>query len=371
MTAISNLPRLAALAVLGLASSVAPATADSITTTDGTVIEDVDIETETLAEIIYKSGRQQMSVESEKVLEVSFAAYPSAVDEALAFLNDGDIHSALQSLDGYVDDEIEDPSERRYKWAPAYAAWRVVELRNRLADLDGVAVAAKRVVDRFPDSRYVPAAYLAKASAEYWTDQPEQARTTLDALAALVSSKGLSKRWDLECRLAQIQFDGKPPSETKRQAYAAIATEAGADFPTVAGRAQVALGESFLAEAEATLDSAAAQGLRDEARKVFTEIADDPSADDGALAGAHTGLGDCLFFEGAAANDEAVLKEAAMHYLRVVTLYESQAQYVPKALYFALRTFDLMDNRLRRADMQRELLQNFPDSEWAQRPEVQ
>ena len=59
-----------------------------------------------------------------------------------------------------------------------------------------------------------------------------------------------------------------------------------------------------------------------------------------------------------------------MNYLRVVTLYETQGQYVPKALYYALRCFDLMEDRTRRTDMKRELLALYPSSIWAQKPEV-
>jgi len=362
---MTNLSLLPVLLVLG----AAPGRADTIYRTDGKIIEDVTIESETLTEVAYKDGRDKKSIASESVLRVEFNRMPRLVDEAMGFIQEDDLASALDNLDVYVDGQIEKPNEKRYKWAPAFAAWRSCEIRMELADLKGLESAAKRLIENFPESRYLPMAYLAKASAEGQMRSGSKAQATLEALSALIDSKGLSKRWNLECRLAQIQT-GDQSGEDKRKELGVIVTEAGSRYPTVKSRALVVEGETYLAEAEATNDQEAAKRLRGQAQEVFQKIVDDSRADDETLAGAYSGLGDCYFFLGLGANnDTELLTQAAMHYLRVVTIYKEQSRYVPRSLYYAARCFKYNGDRRRKSNMMRELATLYPNSNWASEAE--
>ena len=359
--------RTAILTLAALAFVVSgPAQADKIVQTDGTVLEDITIEEETLTEIQYKDGNDRKTVASEKVLEVSFERAPRMVDTALAALAEDDIFTAVNELDAYVDEQIEKANERRFKWAPAFAASKALELRMELADLDGARAAAARLINNFPTSRYLPGAYLAKAEAELQSSKADEAAKTLTAFSELIKTQSLSKRWELECRLAQIQADAAKSGEEKRGELDRVASEAGAEFPTVTSRARVAQGETYLEEAKGEADVAKAQALREQAVEVFQAIVEDPKADDATLAGAHTGLGECLFYRGADADDAEVLKQASIHYLRVITLYNEQSRYVPKALFFAMRCFELTKDRRRKSDMRRELAKLYPGSEWDQ-----
>jgi len=365
MTNLSSLSLLPLLLVLG----AAPGLADTIYRTDGKVITDVTIEAESLTEVAYKDGRDKKTIASESVLRVEFDRMPRLVDEAMGYIQEDDLASALENLDGYVDGQIEKPNEKRYKWAPAFAAWKSCEIRMEVADLRGLEVAAKRLIDNFPESRYLPMAFIAKASAEVQMGSATKAQTTLETLSALVDSKGLSKRWNLECRLAQIQA-GDQSGDDKRKELAVIVTEAGSRYPTVKSRALVAEGETYLAEADATNDQTKAKTFRGQAQGVFQGIVDDSRADDETLAGAYSGLGDCYFFLGLDAdNDEALLTQAAMHYLRVVTIYKEQSRYVPRSLYYAARCFDFNGDRRRTSDMKRELATLYPNSSWASKAE--
>jgi len=349
----------------------APRVADTITKTDGSVLADVKIESETLKEVTYREGRNAQTIPAAEVLSITFSETPTSVDEALAFLQEGDLGSAVGFLDTYVDAQIAKPNEsKRFGWAPAYAASKALEIRMQVIDLRGAVSAAKRLIDHYPQSRYLPTAYLQKANAEAWMGQNDAALATLESMAELVSSQELSKRWDLECRLARIRVDKAKVGAGQRTELAAVGSEAGSAFPTVRGRARVAEGESYIAEAERTNDTSKAKDLRGKAQRVFEEIAQDASADAETLAGAYSGLGDCLFFAGAAADDKNVLKQAAMHYLRVVVNHQEQGQYVPKALFYGMRCFDLMGERQRRNDLRRELLALYPGTTWASRPEV-
>ena len=59
-------------------------------------------------------------------------------------------------------------------------------------------------------------------------------------------------------------------------------------------------------------------------------------------------------------------QEAARNYLRVVISHEDQSRYVPKALFFAMRSFQLAGDRRRAADMYRTIQELYPSSPWSQ-----
>ncbi|MEW6074021.1 MAG: hypothetical protein AB1726_15675 [Planctomycetota bacterium] len=365
------------LLLLGTLLASAPAArGDKIHLTDGRVVADIRIVAETIAEVAYKKGNDPQTVPSEKILRVEYERFPRPIEEAETSLAEGDFPGAIQSYDEYVDGQIQNPTERQ-AWAPPYAAWRCVELRMEVANLDGAIERATLLIQHFPQSRYLPSAYLAKASAELQMNQPAKATATLADFFQLIQTSSLSKRWDLECRLAQIQADQASAGEDKREKLGDIIGEAGQDYPTVKSRARVVQGETYLIEAEAARsDAAKAAGLRSRARTVFEEIAANPGADDETLAGAYTGLGDCLFYEGWQGDEPAKLRQALLHYLRVVVNHEGQSRYVPKALFYAMRCFDLLQGstpdedqkktyRTRRFEMKRELLRLYPDSVFA------
>ncbi len=358
-----------ALGAVLLTAGAGPGLADTIHLTDGTTIEDVTVEEETLSEVAYKEGSRRSTVASDQVQSVEFQRMPTEVDEALGFAQERDLLAALDTLDAYVDAQLEKPSARRFKWAPAFAAWKTVELRLELADLAGTTSSAQRLIKGFDSSRYIPAAYLAKASAELQGGDAPAARSTLTRLAEVVDAEGLSRRWDLECRLALIQAGEGKSGEAKREELGQIAGEARSTFPMVASRARVAEGETYLAEAEATNDATSSKALREKARDVFQAIVDESKADDEGLAGAHAGLGDCLFYFGADADDADLLRQAALHYLRVATRFKKEGRFVPRSLFYAMRCFDLMQDRRRRNDMKRELVALYPDSAWAREAE--
>ena len=104
--------------------------------------------------------------------------------------------------------------------------------------------------------------------------------------------------------------------------------------------------------------------MRANAKRLFEQVVSDPKAGPRALAGAHTGMGECLYYEGAATADEEVLRRAALHSLRVAVSYRLETDYLPRALFFAFRSFDVMKQRDRKADMLAELEAQFADSPW-------
>ncbi len=354
----------AACALLAGIALAAPLPADLIRLTDGAVLDEVSVVEEGLETVVYKQGSSQRTVPSDKVLAVVFDELPPILDEAEALLARENLPAALEQLDFYVDGQIASPSERR-KWPAPLAAYRALQLRVALADAAGVPAAADRLIRAFADSRYVPAAYLAKASAELQADRRAEAQKTLGVFEELIQTRQLSRRWSLECRLARIQADADLAGSARRAALAEVAAEA-AEFPTVLSRAAVLEGETYLAEAGKEVgDSPAAQELRERAQRLFQRVIHDFQADDETLAGAYCGLGDCLYGSGATKPDRELLEQAAVAYLRVVIAYPGQVRYAPHALYHAGRCFHLLDDGDKKRDMLRTLKSLYPSSPWA------
>lgn len=336
--------------------------ADTIRLLDGTSIDNVQVVSEGLKEVTYKEGNKEKTVDSATVAAVEFDKKPKEVDEAEGLIGEEDLEGAVDTFDAYVDSMLDKKSPGSFKWAPAYAAWKAVEVRARVADTAGLRSAAERVVKSFADTRYAPHAYLAKASAELQLGQAPAAQATLVEFATLVEEQELGQRWQLECKLSQLEADDKLKGDARRAELEKVAGQAG-DLPATRTRAQVLVGESFLADARG--NAGAAKDLRAKARTAFKKVIDDKDAPREALAAAYCGLGESLFLLGADADDKAQLQEAALALLRVTTTYRDNGQYVSRALYLAMRCFDLMQVPGRKADMRAELLALFPASVWA------
>jgi hypothetical protein len=182
------------------------------------------------------------------VASVTYEKKPRDLDEAEEFLLQGDPDGALQILDYYVEQSFVKAPPTSQRWAPPHAAWRAVELRQRIADAEGVAKTAGLIVEKWPESRYALLAYLAKARAEVELGKSSDARGTLGRFEGLVSSQTLPKRWELECRIATAEADENLTPASRRNELEIVAREA-SSIPTVQARARVLIGESYLAEA--------------------------------------------------------------------------------------------------------------------------
>jgi tetratricopeptide (TPR) repeat protein len=282
-------------------------------------------------------------------------------------IQDGDVPSAIQTYSDYVDAIVSgNTKERRHKWAPANAAWRVVGLEESLGDLKAAAAAAGKLIVSFPDSRYVPMAYMAKANDEYWSGDAGAAQETLGNFRSVINNKSLSDRWGIECDLALILTNDELVGQKRRDSLSDLADSAGSKFKTVKNRALVAMGESALADIVAKRGSAKA--LLAEALDDFESVIVDPLADEITLAGAYAGKGDCLYQMAAGTADKAQLKQALKSFLRVAAVYREQTRYVPKCLFYAGRCFDLMgdeESSARAQQLYGEVWFLYRDSPWA------
>ena len=364
---IAKLNRLStALAVLVLGAL--PAVADTIYLTDGSTLDDVRIIDETLLQVVYseKNKSAEKTVDPDTVLRIDYRRMPQLLDEGNTYISEGDIASGLENYEEWLEGVLSGENRKdRQAWAPAYAMRRIMGIYMTVGDLQGVVTAANKLISERPDSRHVPGAYLAKSEALRLLGQEDKARKAISDFRDVIDRKSLSDLWRLEAELAEILNDGNLKGTARRDKLITVATTAGAKYPVVRNRARVAEGESYISGNSKEYGKAQA---------VFQEIADDPTADDATLAGAYTGLGDCLFQQAAekvnAGEDAAEdLRGALLNYLRVVVVYEDQTRHVSKSMFFAGRVFDLMDAETARADARRmyqALMARYPASEWAQ-----
>lgn len=353
---------LALLATLSIFPS-AVALADTLRLLDGKSIQNVQVVSEGLKEVTYKEGKSDKAVPSDAVLAVDYEKKPKPIEEAEASLVEEDLDGARETYEAYVEAALAKAVPAQFKWAPPQAAWRALELRAALVDLEGVKAGAKRLIQGFPESRFVPMAYLAKAKAELSSGQATQAQETLGELSGLVNAQSLAPRWALECRLGQIQADASLKPESRRNEFERVQAEA-RDLPQLQARAQVLIGETFLAEAAA--NQAGSKPLREKAKEAFEKVVEEDRASRSDLAAAHAGLGETLFLQGADASDKVLLQDALLHLLRVATLFREEGEVVARSFFYAMRCFDLLPDPRRKVEMKRELLARYPSTSWAE-----
>ena len=339
-----------------------PGWADTIHLVDGDPIEDVTIEEETITSVTYKRGSSLDSVPSERVSHVTFERLPDELDEGESYVQEGDLAGGLDAMREYLDPIMEGGRARK-AWAPPYAAKRVIDLSRSIGDLDSVKEVASWLIKEHSESRYVPEAYIAKADAQARTGSADAANKTLQDFRQIVTDRGLSARWRLECDLALILTDPTLKGDSRRSKLKEIETGAG-EFPGVQNRARLDRAESLVLDATSSNSDRAK--LLAEARGIFQELADDDYTSDEVRAGAYTGLGDCTFFTPGA--DKDAFKEAGMSYMRVAVLYREQSRYVAKAMFYAGRCFDQrgdLDNKGKARRLYRTVMVEFPSSNWA------
>jgi outer membrane protein assembly factor BamD (BamD/ComL family) len=345
----------------------AAALADTITKTDGRTIKQVNVVEEGLNETSYRKGNATETVPSEEVLTVTYDRKPRLVDEADQALFDGDAFAALQLFDQYADGQI-NKRDTRDKWAGPYAAWRSIQVCQLLDDVAGVVQRTERLIHGFPDSRFVPAAYLARADAQVRNKGGDAAaRKTLEDLAALVDSKGLSQRYALDAKLGLVLTDADLSAGDKRDQLEGITSEAGSEFPTVGNRAQVAIGETYVGQIETASEDKKLELAR-QARKVFQRIVADQKAEPETLAAAYTGLGTAQFHESALAKDSELAHEALMNFMRVIVNHKEQSRYVAQSMFYAMLCFRAAQDETsleRSQEMRYKLIQRYPGSNWA------
>lgn len=341
-----------------LAAAAPLAQADTIYMVDGRIISDVSVESDGLHVVAYQEGRSTEEVPAEDVLRIEYERVPKQVDEAQADIDEGNLLDGAAALEDYVTGVVtSDRPQRRYPHAPPAAMYRLVEVYAMLGRKDEVVRSVDRLLEHAPQSRFVPHAYLRKAEVLAAAGEAASAAGVLKELEQKILNEGMSPRWELEKDLAAALLDESLKGDALRRRLNELAQEAGSKYPVVRNRAEVAVGESHLESGEL-----------DEAEEVFRNTVDDPKADDSTLAAAYAGLGECLYRRAASENDTELMKDALLKLLRVAVIYEDETRYAPKAMFYAGRAFDFLNDepsKERAQKMYRKVIVEYGGSSWA------
>lgn len=320
--------------LLGFALTSAAA-ADRIYLSNGSIVEDVQIKSETFAKVVYRpaDGKKDEEVASELVLDIEFEQMPDELASAEIDAGDSAFGAAISGMQDYLTN-LGDKGDRKYKWAPNYARFRIVELNKLGGDQAGMVAAVDALLLADPESRYLPLAMVEKIDTLLTVGDAAGARDTIDAFSALVKSSGMPQRWEFESKVRKALTNPTLKGEALETELAKVGKSAAA-FPTVANYADVARAESMLLRGELA-----------EAEKVVRKVVADPNAPDRTLAAAWTTLGDSLFKQSEAmtAPDEkdaatAMMEESLLAYMRVVVGFRNEYAYVAKAGFYAGRCF--------------------------------
>ena len=356
-----NLSLLSLLPISLLLAS--PSLADRIFKTDGSTLDEVTIVSEGLDEVEYKpaKGRNKKTIGSHEVLSIVFEKMPPQLDSASAAIDNELYLDAVNDLQEFLDRFASKPP-RTYPWAVPYAMYRLVEVHQITGDYASVVESADRLLEAHPDSRYAILSHLTKIEALNFMGEDAALKSAVDAFTGFVAAKSLPARWRLEAELRGVLFDRTLKGSKRRDKLNDVVAAAGKESPIVKNRAMVAIGESFLNERK----------LGD-AERTFSKVLADPKADAYTLAGAHTGLGDCLYqkaekkkSEGEDAKED--FKKAVLEYMRVVVVYGNELQYVPKAMFYAGRSFQEMEDaesERRAQQIYSKLVRTYPNSKSA------
>ncbi len=249
------------------------------------------------------------------------------------------------------------------------ALFNVALCRMNGGDAKGAVEAVEALLSTYSRSFYLKRALLLKVQANLESGDEAEGKKGIEQLLAL---PGLGESDRLDVTLARINIDFNRAANATpvdratvskcREEYDRIVqqTAGKAEFSAVSNGAQIGSANCLLRLGEA-----------DKARAVFQRIAYDSKADEGLLARAFNGLGECFYGQ----NNPEALREARRCFLRVRILYQDAAtpNEVAKALYYAGQCFkdlgDLPPAALKDAIRREwgECVQRFPKSIWALR----
>lgn len=340
------------------------AAADRIYLSTGSIVEEVQIKSETFSKVIYRASgaKKDDEVASELVLDIEFEQMPDELASAEIDAADGAFGAAISGMEDYLTN-LGERGDRKYKWAQNYARFRIVELNKLGGDQAAMVAAVEALLLAGPESRYVPLAMVEKIDLLLTVGDVAGARDTIDTFSALAKSSGMPQRWEFESRARKALTNPTLKGEALEKELAKISKSAAA-FPTVSNYADVARAESMLLRGELA-----------EAEYIVRKVVADPNAPDRTLAAAWTTLGDSLFKQSEAmtAPDEkdaavAMMQESLLAYMRVVVGFRNEYAYVAKAGFYAGRCFQEIGG-LGAADSSSRLFRfvrsRFKGSNWA------
>jgi len=320
-------------AVLFLLALVPAATAQDqnvLHLTDGTTLEVDRILSETFTEVTFKRGSSEGSKPAEQVLAVTRDLSATALEDykyGVELMDAGNFAVAYTIFEEVLqDDNLLKRST--YEWVKQHSLNRMARCQYSAGDMKGVSTTVQRLLSEVPDTFFYAPALMMEAQAKRVMGDRSGATAVYKRLSNDVASKGLPQRWEREAELGTILLDSSLKGKARTQALEGVAEKNVDQFPTVAARARVEVGNAMVE----SKDYAGA-------RQRFEAILDEASVESSTLAAAISGLGDCNYKEALAQDDLAaqkpLLEAAILDFLTVASVYREEVILAPRAMYFA------------------------------------
>lgn len=339
-----------------------PQTQNEIVLTDGKVLPVDKIVSETFTSVTFKRGSSEGRKASEEVLEVHHELGNSRLDDyayAVEAMNSHNYVAAVGAFREVLADESLH-SRKTYNWVKQHALWREIRCLNSLADFKSVSERVDVLLTEVPDSFFYAPALLIKAQSKADGGDAAGAIVVFKKLEADVDAKGLPERWRREVELGLLLLDPSKSGADKQMALQGLAERNLSDFPTVASRAQVEVGNAMV---EA--------GDFKNARAFFRKIMDDGNGGEAILAAALSGLGDCAYLTALALDSPKEqaphFEEAILDFLTVASVYREEVRLVPRAMYFAGDSLKRLGDFGSARNVASRIRQLYPDSSWKKR----
>lgn len=350
---------LAALSTTLLLALAAPQSGDQIVFLDGTVLQVERVLTENYTEVTYKKSNQEGKKPADQVQEVRHSLTPRDLGDfkdALDAMDDSDYAKAVAAFNVVLADK-DLQSEARYAWTRQHALKNMMLCYAATGNMTQVAATADRLLLEVPDTFFYGRALLTKAQALQDKGDAAGAAAAYQQLLNDVGAKGLPEIWSREAELGlAISAKGGTPTEKQRK-LEGLAEKNKDQFPSVANRARVEVGNAMV-ESEQFKD----------AKARFQGIVDGGLAARETMASAYSGLGDCAYNMGLREQDTkkaaALYEEAALHFLRTAATYPEAFRLVPRALCHAGMSMVRIQKREDAIAIANKLKRNYPSSEW-------
>jgi len=337
---------------------------DELELTSGKIVKVRNIKSETYKEVVYTtSSGGESRKDSGEILEVRHDLgsrllndYASAVEA----MSEGNFAQAA----GVFNDVLADDrllSRSTYSWVKQHTLFRQARCYFAMANPDGVVATVDRLLAEEPETFFYAPALMLKAEILSIAARDSEAKAVFEQLSGDVSAKGLPERWAREAELGLALLDRSGDAKARERKLAGLAEKNATKFPTVASRANVEIG-NVMVEAQDY----------DKAQLFFERIVQSGQAEGATLAAAYSGLGDCFWYRGDTVETKKEAKveqyeRAALHHLRVITMYKDAVQLVPRSHYFAARALRGMgtEESVKQGNqLASRLRRNFPQSPW-------
>ena len=355
-----------AASALALSILFAPsASADRIYLSDGSILEKVDVVSESLTEVTYEpvGSSKEETVASDRVLRIEFEKMPNSIATAEIDAKAKRFGAAVSGMQDYLAN-IGGKKDKEHPWAKPYAMYRIAELYKLGGELESMVAAIDALKAEMPDSRYVPVATLDHIDTLISINDVNGAKDAISAFSAAITSSNLPQRWAYEVDVRKLKTDTSLKGESLESKLDELAKKSAA-YSSVKALAEVTRAESLIK-----------RDNFESAIEVLREVTENPKAPGATMAAAWTALGEALYEQAqlTSATDaqeerNSLLEEAQLAFMRVVVNHEFEYVHVAKAAYYAGRTFQELKPEGWR-DSARELFnyvrRNFRDSDWAQ-----